>query len=115
MKPWAQKEDMDCKRFEKLIPDFIGQKMDYPTLKRFMGHRQKCGDCKEELEIQFLVSEGIQRLEDGNAFDLQAELEHRLEEAGQKIRFHDGIMSVGLAVEAITVCLLAGFVIWMLL
>ena len=30
---------------------------------------QECPGCKEELVIQFLVTEGMQRLEDGDAFD----------------------------------------------
>ena len=34
---------------------------------------QECPGCKEELVIQFLVTEGMQRLEDGDAFDLQRE------------------------------------------
>lgn len=106
---------MDCKTFERLIPEFIAEKMDFPTLKEFIGHMERCGECKEELVIQFLVAEGIQRLEDGNAFDLQAELEQRLEEARQRIRFNGGFMSFGLALEIIAVCLLAGLVIWILL
>ena len=59
MDAWVGKEYMDCKSFERLIPDFIAQKMDYPTLKSFLGHMGQCADCREELEIQFLVSEGI--------------------------------------------------------
>lgn len=115
MDAWVGKENMDCKSFERMIPDFIAQRMDYPTLKNFLGHMEKCGDCREELEIQFLVSEGIQRLEDGSAFDLQTELEQRLEEAVQSIRFHNGFMSFGLAMEVAAVCMLAGVMVWMLL
>ena len=36
--------------------------------------------------IQFLVTEGMQRLEDGDAFDLQRELEIRLTEAKRKVK-----------------------------
>ena len=49
---------------------------------------RECPGCKEELVIQFLVTEGMQRLEDGDAFDLQRELELRLAEAKRKVRFH---------------------------
>ncbi len=115
MDAWVGKEYMDCKSFERLIPDFIAQKMDYPTLKSFLGHMGQCADCREELEIQFLVSEGIQRLEDGSAFDLQTELEQRLAAAEQKIKFHNGFMSLGLAMEVIAACLLAGILVWILL
>ena len=59
---------MECKEFEKLIPDFIEETMDYETLQEFSRHIYDCEDCKEELTIQFLVWEGIQRLEDGVRF-----------------------------------------------
>lgn len=105
---------MDCKEFEKRIPDFIDRKLDYLSLKRFSGHMEECENCKEELVIQFLVTEGIQRLEDGNAFDLQSELEQRLEEARRKLRFHGRILHFGIALEILSVILLIGIVIWVL-
>lgn len=105
---------MECKEFEKLIPDFIADKLDYLTLKRFVAHVDDCGECREELVIQFLVTEGIQRLEDGNAFDLQKELKARMEDAKRKIRFHGCFMRIGLAMEIAAVCLLAGIVVWIL-
>lgn len=115
MESWSEQGKTDCKKFEKRIPDFIARKMDYPTLKDFIGHMEQCDDCREELVIQFLVSEGIQRLEDGSAFDLQTELDQRIEEARQKIRFHGGFMSLGLGLEILAVCLLAGLMVWILL
>ncbi len=105
---------MECKEFMSLIPGFLENTLDYATLKRFSEHMENCGECKEELVIQFLVTEGIQRLEDGSAFDLQKELNARLEEAKQKIRFHGGFMRLGLVMEILAVCLLAGVVILIL-
>ena len=111
----TRKESMDCKEFERLIPDFIARKMDYPTLKRFYGHIGQCAECKEELDIQLLVTEGIQRLEDGNAFDLQQELDLRMEETRKKIRFHSTFLYLGIAMEMVAIGFLAGIVIWVLL
>ena len=103
---------MDFKEFEKLIPGFIERKLDYASLKRFSEHMEQCANCKEELVIQFLVTEGIQRLEDGGAFDLQVELEQRLEEARRKLKIHDRFMKLGILMEIIAVALLAGIIIW---
>lgn len=105
---------MDCKEFEKRIPDFIDRKLDYSALKRFSEHMEQCGNCKEELVIQFLVTEGIQRLEDGNAFDLQSELEQRLEEARRKIRFNSRVLRFGITLEILAAAMLIGIVIWVL-
>ena len=106
---------MDCKEFEKLIPGFIDRKLDYPSLRRFSEHMEQCANCKEELVIQFLVTEGIQRLEDGGAFDLQKELDQRLEEAMRKLKIHDRFMKLGVFMEIIAVALLAGIIIWILM
>lgn len=106
---------MDCKEFERLIPDFIGQTMDYPTLKSFSGHIEECGECREELVIQFLVREGMQRLEDGDAFDLQSELDARLEETGRRLRFQGIFLGVGIAMEILAVGILLGIMVWILL
>ncbi len=80
---------MNCKEFEKRIPDFIERRMDYPDLKDFCDHMGSCGNCREELSISFLVSDGLQHLEEGDSFDFQRELDNRLEEAGRQLRRSD--------------------------
>ena len=90
---------MDCKEFKRLISDFISDQLDYHTLKNFCSHMERCADCREELVIQFLVTEGIQRLE----------------EAKKKIKVHDMFMRAGIVLEAISAGALAGFILWILL
>ena len=90
---------MECIEFEKRIPDFIKRKLDYVTLKAFAEHVEKCPKCKEELTIQFLIDEGLVRLEEGNAFDLNYELRVRMAEARKKIRRHDRVISAGVVAQ----------------
>ena len=111
MEKWNRNEAMECREFEKDIADFITKKMDYPILKRFYEHVEHCADCREELNIQFLVTEGMQRLEKGSTF----ELEQRLEEARKSIRYHSAFLYLGIAMEIVAVGLLIGIVIWILL
>jgi hypothetical protein len=115
LEKWNRNEAMECREFEKDIADFITKKMDYPILKRFYEHVEHCADCREELNIQFLVTEGMQRLEKGSTFDLQSELEQRLEEARKSIRYHSAFLYLGIAMEIVAVGLLIGIVIWILL
>lgn len=115
MDEWSGKKKLDCKEFERLIPDFIGRKMDYPTLLLFSEHRDSCEECREELAIQFLVSEGMHRLEDGNVFDLQFELNERLEEMKRKINFNSAFLYLGTAVEIVAACFLMTIFVWILL
>lgn len=102
---------MDCKEFERLIPGFIEEKLDFSTMKRFIDHMEQCGSCKEELDIQLLVAEGVQRLEDGRAFDLQKELNRRLAEAKRRIRVSANMIRLGIAMEIAAACILAGVLI----
>jgi hypothetical protein len=102
---------MDCKEFEKRIPDFIADRMDYETLKQFGEHMKRCAECREELVIQFLVSEGISRLEEGDAFDLQKELDIRLKAAAKKLELFGRFLHAGYAFEIIGACLLIAIAI----
>ena len=61
---------MTCKEIEKIIPSFLNDDLDTDDLREFMDHIVNCEECMEELSIQFLVLEGMARLESGNVFDL---------------------------------------------
>lgn len=106
---------MNCKEFEKLIPGFIEDKLDYSAMKRFCEHLEQCDNCREELVIQFLVTEGVQRLEDGRAFDLQKEMDLRLNSIKLKIRVHGNMIKLGIAMEIAAVSLLIGIMAWALI
>ena len=101
---------MECKEFEKRIPDFIKKKLDYITLKSFAEHVESCSKCREELTIQFLIDEGLIRLEEGNAFDLNHELRLRMQEAEKKIQRNDRVIRGGIILEYIAMAVIAAVV-----
>ncbi len=105
---------MNCKEFEKQIPKFINRELDYFSLKQFCKHLEHCEECKEELTINVLLTEGMQRLEDGRAFDLNAEMRERLKEAKDRLVGKEKKASVGLALELLAICIFAGVVIVLL-
>lgn len=65
---------MDCKQIQRRIPAFLRNELKKRELIRFLKHMETCEECKEELTIQYLSSEGISRLEEGLTFDLDREL-----------------------------------------
>lgn len=71
---------LDCKDYEKLIPDFLADKLDSETAENFIEHVETCQECMEEVSIQFLITEGMNRLEQGNTFELAKELGVLIEE-----------------------------------
>jgi hypothetical protein len=105
---------MECKECRKWIPRFIAKDMDYKHLRYFLEHIDSCPDCKEELTIQILVVEGLNRLEEGDAFDLQQELNKRLDEAHHKLRFHKTFFIVGIVLEILAMLAITGGVLWIL-
>lgn len=99
---------MTCKETEKMIPLFLKDDLDTDDLRKFMEHIDKCEECKEELSIQFLVYEGMARLESGNVFDLQNELKSRMEEAEHVLKLRESMQWIlylldGLVVAAVVV------------
>ena len=54
---------MNCKETRKNIYRFIEDEIDGKELQNFMKHMAECEECREELGIQFLVTEGMQHLE----------------------------------------------------
>lgn len=77
---------IDCKEFENRIPDFLEEKLNNKQAKEFFAHMESCEECKEELRIQYLVAEGTLRLEDGDSFDLNKELDLKLEQTKRNLR-----------------------------
>ena len=82
---------MTCKETEKMIPFFLKDELETEELREFMEHIESCEDCKEELTIQFLVTEGMARLESGNVFDLQNELKYKIEDAEHNLKFRENV------------------------
>lgn len=88
-----------CKDAVKLIPQFLEDDLDNRDLSDFLSHVDHCPDCKEELTIQFLVQEGMQRLEDGDTFNLSSELANLLIDARKRLRFRRSLVFFSYVLE----------------
>ncbi len=94
---------MTCKEAEKMIPLFLEDDLDTDDLREVLEHIDNCEECKEELTIQFLVTEGLSRLETGNVFDLKNELRHRILEAEHALKRREGMQWFLYAMEGLVV------------
>lgn len=90
---------MTCKEAEKLIPIFLHDELSYRDLTNFVQHIDECSECKEELTIQYLITAGTARLEDGNALDLNKELNDLLEASRAKVKIHKYMQYIGIGLE----------------
>ena len=102
---------MDCKEFNGLIQDFLNDRLDEMKLSEFLSHIEECEVCRDELRIQYLIYEGLARLEEGATFDVDKDLSdymqlQRLQR--KRLSSREGIKLTAIASEIITT---AAFVI----
>ncbi|MDO4291652.1 MAG: zf-HC2 domain-containing protein [Eubacteriales bacterium] len=93
--------DLNCKETERLIPQFLKDELDHRTEKRFLRHVGSCPSCLEELSIQFLVTTGMQRLENGDTFDLNRELRAKIDTEKRHLHVLDSLQHGLYATEAV--------------
>ncbi len=77
MKVKAKKEK-GCKEIQSLIPGYLSGNLNLRQAKDFTRHLKKCKDCREEIEISYLLDKGIERVENGETVDLHADMEYML-------------------------------------
>lgn len=88
--------------------------LDTEELRDFIEHIESCDACKEELTIEFLVDEGVKRLETGNVFDLNKELNLRVEEANKDLRLREGMQWLYYGIVGLIVIAIATIVMLMI-
>lgn len=66
---------LDHKTFENEIQDFLQDRLDNAHLSAFLQHFDTCQVCRDELYIQYLVKAGLPKLETGETFNLQKEVD----------------------------------------
>jgi hypothetical protein len=94
---------MDCKEFESRIPDFLDDKLNKKQANDFFAHMHTCKDCMEELRIQYLIKEVPLRIEDGESFDLNKELDIKIEKTKKTIKKRSAANTVIYIMEAIAI------------
>ena len=77
---------MDCKEVQRNITAFLEEELHGKSAETFLDHISQCTECKEELSIQYLVREGMVRLEDGGSFDLSKDLDIMIEQSYKSIK-----------------------------
>lgn len=78
---------MDCVEIPRLITEFVNQTMDEDTLENFLEHIQSCEQCKEELEVHYIMTVGLLLLDEDtiHAYNLHNEFEKHLKKEQEKV------------------------------
>ena len=74
---------MVCRDWQRKIPVFLDNKMPMKEQEKFISHVRGCTDCYEELEIMYMLAEGLQELENGtdDSFNFKRMLDRKLKAA----------------------------------
>lgn len=72
---------MDCKEAQRRIHLFLKDELGGSTERKFVEHVHSCSECMEELTVEYLLLEGINRLENADNINVQKELEDKLNHA----------------------------------
>ena len=98
---------MKCKDAVRLIPLFLDDDLDNKDLSEFLKHIDNCEECREELTIQFLVKEGMHRLESGNTFNLKVELDYMLKDARKRLKTRKSLVHTSMFLQIAVVLMAA--------
>ena len=94
---------MECKEFAGLIHDFLHDGLDENKLSEFLTHVDECENCRDELRIQYLIYEGLERLETGATFDVDRDLSEWMETERTRLAHRTGIKKAAIASEIMTI------------
>ena len=69
---------MKCADFQKMTPDIINNTVPDEKLDEVIEHIDNCKDCREELEIHYILRYGLGDDEDEEATDFIGQLENNI-------------------------------------
>ena len=69
----------ECMKAQEMIPAYLKGDLVMKDARFFTDHIRCCPACRDEIEISYLLEEGISRVEHGESLDLKADLDEMLE------------------------------------
>ncbi len=71
---------LDCREVQSLIVPFVKSELTLEEAKDILQHIDNCPDCKEELEVYYILLIGLQELDDDTtgSLDLHGQFEEHL-------------------------------------
>ncbi len=80
---------MQCRDMERYINLFIEDKLTGIRMRQFIEHIEKCDNCFNEMEINYLLKEALLRLEDDGSYDLHGALMEKIKNTKHCVEVHE--------------------------
>lgn len=80
---------MDCINYRMNMLPYLKHELSIKKTRKLLSHVAECAECREELKVQFLVMEGMKRLEYGKTFHLEEDFEKSLKASSREYNMRD--------------------------
>ncbi|MDF2590074.1 MAG: hypothetical protein K0S41_3915 [Anaerocolumna sp.] len=86
---------MNCIDIQRLILPFINKKLDLNQLEEFTNHVNSCPNCMEELEVYYVLFEGMKQLDEDKELsnNFHEDLKNLIRESDDRI-LHDKFLHI---------------------
>ncbi|MEG1847489.1 MAG: zf-HC2 domain-containing protein [Lachnospiraceae bacterium] len=106
---------MECKYYERMILPYLSEELEEEELQDFIKHIATCKGCQEEIAIQYLINDGMQKLEEGKSFNVEKELKDKFLSAQRKISARKRLKLFNIGLEILGILLIAGVIMYYIL
>ena len=109
---------MDCKNVERWIPFYLNEELNERDTREFLNHIKSCESCYQEMEIIYMASAGLERLESGSSIDINKEMHRIMQHSEKKLKKRQILTRAGmviniLAMIAVVIALIVQIDLWL--
>ena len=97
------RKKMTCKDFSDMLPGFFGDRLDTASLTAFLDHYDHCEDCREELEIQYLVDKAFLEEDVSDEINLHRDLPAFIEKERMLLHSRMKLRNIAAVIETVTI------------
>ena len=78
---------MTCVEAEKMVVPYMKDELSPTELEDFLDHIHTCENCREELEIHYMVDVGLKKLDEADGtYDIVGDLKRKVAESYRSLR-----------------------------
>ena len=94
---------MTCVEAEKMVVPYMKDELSPTELEDFLDHIHTCENCREELEIHYMVDVGLKKLDETDGtYDIVGDLKRKVAESYRSLRQISMLQITTYAVSTLT-------------
>ena len=94
---------MTCVEAEKMVVPYMKDELSPTELEDFLDHIHTCENCREELEIHYMVDVGLKKLDEADGtYDIVGDLKRKVAESYRSLRHFSMFQITTYAVSTLT-------------